>query len=143
MVNNNTTFFKIIAIIVYRISYPVIAEFYFFITSIILQVLPIIMCSYYNYGSMFEITTALNNPNVCSIPYILYIPFLISYFFCVVLVSIKNVSRKLYKAIKIFIFMLLALFELIDTFLLVHFQTMINPSMILLVSSINNSLLSS
>src|SRR5574344_658875 len=107
MQNINIKFSKLFSRIIYYISFPVTSEFAFFITSIFLQVLPIIICSYYNYGGIFQITTALNNSKVCSIPYILYFPFFLSYFFCVCLVILKRKSYKIYNIIKVLVLIIL------------------------------------
>lgn len=124
--------------IIYFASLPIIEEFSFFLLTFILQVLPIFMYSYYNCETICLIDVVNFKVYVHTIPFIFYVPFVISYFFSLFLCIINKKYFMIKDFVRYLIILSLFILNILNIFLLIHFQTMLTPSMIQLYIETNN-----
>lgn|SRR5574344_98550 len=125
--------------IVRFITNPLVNKFGFFVISFLLQVIPVIMYSYYNCDSIFYFDCVRLKTFVFSFPYIVFMPFVFSYFCITILYLLERINRVLSLICSILFIFFLSIISFVNIFLLVHFQTMLTPSMIQLFVETNNS----
>jgi glucan phosphoethanolaminetransferase (alkaline phosphatase superfamily) len=128
-------------IIVYisLLACPIMNEFTCFVIVLSLQLLPVLLYSYFNCESVFYIDIVRFKTYVFSIPFIIFIPFVISYFFCAIFSLLKKVGNRIVLFLFYVLLYTLIVIVFLNTFLLIHFQTMLTPSMIQLILETNGT----
>ena len=120
---------------------PLIQNASFFINVLLLLILPTVLNAYcinideyISFSSSWRFGILVKY--VASFPYILFIPYVISYILSMILYIINSIYIK--KLFKIVVYGLLILLFAINIFLLFNFRTMLSPSIILLLNETNN-----
>ena len=120
---------------------PLIQNASFFINVLLLLILPTVLNAYcinideyISFSSSWRFGILVKYG--ASFPYILFIPYVISYILSMILYIINSIYIK--KLFKIVVYGLLLLLFAINIFLLFNFRTMLSPSIILLLNETNN-----
>lgn len=120
---------------------PLIQNASFFINVLLLLILPTVLNAYcintdeyISFSSSWRFGILVKYG--ASFPYILFIPYVISYILSMILYIINPIYIK--KLFKIVVYGLLILLFAINIFLLFNFRTMLSPSIILLLNETNN-----
>lgn len=120
---------------------PLIQNASFFINVLLLLILPTVLNAYcinideyISFSSSWRFGILVKYG--ASFPYILFIPYVISYILSMILYIINSIYIK--KFFKIVVYGILILLFAINIFLLFNFRTMLSPSIILLLNETNN-----
>lgn len=121
---------------------PIIKNKVFFTNLILLIVIPSIINAYWiNHEQYITISRiykyGIKIRDGASFPYILFIPFVVSYAISIVSLFIRYFSRIFYKCFKVIVYCILILIFVVNSFLLLNFSTMISPSVVQLMVETN------
>lgn len=122
---------------------PIIKNKVFFTNLILLIVIPSIINAYWiNHEQYITISRiykyGIKIRDGASFPYILFIPFVVSYAISIVSLFIRYFSRIFYKCFKVIVYCILILIFVVNSFLLLNFSTMISPSVVQLMVETNS-----
>lgn len=120
---------------------PIINNMVLFITIIFLLTIPLfINVLFINpYLYLFTVDSKIQIKYEYSIPYIFEIPTLFSYLLCVILQLLTKINKFVYFGGKILLYILIISLYSINIFLLLNFNTIFTPFIIVLLNETNNN----
>lgn len=128
--------------IIQVIVLPICKNKVFFVNVLVLIVLPSMINAYWVNRDIYVTISSIYKYGIkirygASIPYIFFIPFLLSYITSLVGWGIQLINRKLAIIYKLLIYFLLMSLFVVNVFCLINFKTMLSPSIVMLIAETN------
>lgn len=124
------------------IVFPICKNKVLFINLMVLMILPSMINAYWVNREIYVTISSIYKYGIkirygASLPYIFFVPFVLSYMASLVDVGIKMLNEKLARTYKVLVYITLMLLFVVNVFCLMNFKTMLSPSIVMLMAETN------
>lgn len=121
---------------------PICKNKAFFINLMVLMILPSMINAYWVNREVYVTISSIYKYGIkirygASIPYIFFVPFVLSYMASLIDVGLKMLNEKLARIYKLLVYITLMLLFVVNVFCLMNFKTMLSPSIVMLMAETN------